>query len=41
MISRIGIPDEFVEHGKVAQLRKITGMDADSIYHTILTICRS
>lgn len=41
MISRIGIPDEFVEHGKVEQLRKITGMDADSIYHTILTICRS
>lgn len=28
---KIGMPDTFVEHGSVAQLRKLCGMDADSI----------
>lgn len=30
-VKRIGIPDEFVEHGTVAELRKICKMDAESI----------
>ena len=30
-IKRIGIPDNFVEHGSVSQLQKLCGMDADSI----------
>lgn len=34
---RIGVPDEFVEHGKVDQLFDFLGMDADSIVETIGT----
>ncbi len=30
-VRRVGIPDEFVEHGKVKELYKICGMDAESI----------
>ena len=30
-VKRIGIPDQFVEHGKVKELYKICGMDAESI----------
>ena len=37
-VHRIGIPDEFVQHGTVAQLRKITHMDAESICDMILRI---
>ena len=36
-IIRLGLPDEFVEHGTVAELRKITGIDAESIAKTILS----
>ena len=28
---RMGLPDAFVEHGSVAQLRQLVGLDADSI----------
>ena len=30
-ITRLGLPDEFVEHGTVAELRQITGLDASHI----------
>ena len=30
-ITRLGIPDEFVEHGTVQQLREIVGLDKESI----------
>ncbi len=30
-IKRLGLPDNFVEHGTVAELQKITGIDAESI----------
>ncbi len=30
-VVRLGIPDEFVEHGTVAQLREIVGLDSKSI----------
>jgi len=30
-VIRVGMPDEFVEHGTVQELYKICGMDAESI----------
>ncbi|MEN6348403.1 MAG: 1-deoxy-D-xylulose-5-phosphate synthase [Syntrophomonas sp.] len=36
-ILRIGIPDEFVEHGKVDLLFDALGMDSESIVETIIT----
>jgi 1-deoxy-D-xylulose-5-phosphate synthase len=36
IITRIGIPDEFIEHGTVEELFKICGMDAESIYREIV-----
>ncbi len=30
-VRRMGLPDEFVEHGTVAELRKITGLDVQAI----------
>ncbi|MDL2213363.1 1-deoxy-D-xylulose-5-phosphate synthase [Bacteroides sp. OttesenSCG-928-J23] len=35
IVERIGIPDEFVEHGSVAELYQICGMDEDSIYSAL------
>ena len=35
-VHRVGIPDEFVQHGTIPQLRKITHTDADSIAELIL-----
>ena len=35
-IKRIGVPDRFVEHGTVAELFGICGMDAESIYKELL-----
>lgn len=35
-ISRIGIPDKFIEHGTVSELYKICGMDEESIVNKIL-----
>ncbi len=34
-ITRLGIPDHFVEHGKVEELRKIVGLDNESIKKAI------
>lgn len=34
-VKRIGMPDEFVEHGKVSELQHIAGMDAEGIASTI------
>ena len=34
-VTRLGLPDEFVEHGTVAELRKIVGLDKDSIRKAI------
>jgi 1-deoxy-D-xylulose-5-phosphate synthase len=33
---RLGLPDEFVEHGTVAQLQQIAGIDTASIYQAII-----
>jgi 1-deoxy-D-xylulose-5-phosphate synthase len=37
-IQRIGVPDRFVEHGKISELYTICGMDAESIAKTIRPI---
>ena len=34
-ITRLGLPDNFVEHGTVAELRKIVGLDPESIKRAI------
>ena len=34
-ITRMGLPDEFVEHGTIAQLREIVHMDKESIKEAI------
>ena len=34
-ITRLGLPDAFIEHGTVAELRKIVGLDKDSIKKAI------
>ena len=39
-VMRIGIPDRFIAHGTVAQLREQCGMDPESIYHTISQAAR-
>lgn len=36
-VVRMGLPDQFVEHGTVAELRKIVGLDIDSIKQAILS----
>ena len=37
-IDRIGIPDQFVEHGTVEELRQLIGMDAESICNIIYKV---
>ena len=37
-IVRLGIPDEFVEHGTVDQLQHITGIDAEGIARVLMEI---
>jgi len=34
-VIRLGLPDQFVEHGKVCELNKIVGLDAESIARAI------
>ena len=35
-VIRLGLPDNFVEHGKVSELQHIVGLDADAIVNAIL-----
>ncbi|MBQ9356164.1 MAG: 1-deoxy-D-xylulose-5-phosphate synthase [Prevotella sp.] len=35
-VMRLGLPDNFVEHGSVAELRSIVGLDVDTIRETII-----
>ena len=39
VIRRLGLPDEFVEHGKVSELQAIVGIDRDSIRNAIMELC--
>ena len=34
-VKRLGIPDKFIEHGTVEQLRKDCGFDVQGIYNTV------
>ena len=34
--TQLGIPDRFIEHGSVPELKKICGLDPDSILKAIL-----
>jgi 1-deoxy-D-xylulose-5-phosphate synthase len=34
-VIRLGLPDKFVEHGKVCELNQIVGLDAESIAKAI------
>jgi 1-deoxy-D-xylulose-5-phosphate synthase len=36
VVKRLGLPDQFVEHGTVEELQKIVGIDTDNIKKTIL-----
>jgi len=36
----LGLPDSFVQHGKVSELRKIVGLDDDSIREEIMEMAR-
>lgn len=36
-IKRIGVPDQFIEHGSIPELYKLCGMDAESIKNIILS----
>lgn len=35
-VKRLGIPDRFIQHGTVKELRALCGFDEDSIYHAII-----
>ncbi|MCD8302915.1 MAG: 1-deoxy-D-xylulose-5-phosphate synthase [Prevotellaceae bacterium] len=37
-IVRMGLPDHFVEHGTIAELQQLCGIDAQSIKRTILSV---
>jgi 1-deoxy-D-xylulose-5-phosphate synthase len=37
-VIRLGLPDNFVEHGKVCELNKIVGLDEESIKKAIKDI---
>lgn len=37
---RMGLPDDFVEHGTQAELHKILGIDADGIFNKVKVFCR-
>ncbi|MGM9705311.1 MAG: 1-deoxy-D-xylulose-5-phosphate synthase [Prevotella sp.] len=39
-ISRLGLPDRFVEHGKVEQLQHIAGIDTEAITDEIVKLCK-
>lgn len=40
-VKRIGLPDKFVTHGTVEQLRHLAGMDAEAILNAILEVNKS
>jgi 1-deoxy-D-xylulose-5-phosphate synthase len=40
-VARLGIPDRFIEHGKVEELQHECGYDADGIYKTIHRILKN
>ena len=41
LLRRLGLPDTFVEHGKVGELQHLVGIDSFTIKQTILDLCES
>lgn len=39
-LTRLGLPDAFVDHGSVAQLKKLCGIDTDSILNAIIAAAK-
>jgi 1-deoxy-D-xylulose-5-phosphate synthase len=37
----LGIPDEFIEHGTQAELRRLCGIDEEGIFATALSMCKA
>jgi 1-deoxy-D-xylulose-5-phosphate synthase len=37
-IQRLGLPDQFIEHGTVAELQQLAGLDSETIKRTIIGI---
>ena len=38
IVKRLGLPDAFIEHGSVAELQHIAGIDVETIKETIKSI---
>lgn len=38
-VKRIGVPDEFIEHGSVPELYNLCGMDEEGIYNVLMCQC--
>ena len=38
VIRRLGLPDQFIEHGTVSELQQLTGLDPETIKQTILSL---
>jgi len=41
MVTRLGMPDGFVEHGTVEQLQQIVGIDKDGIKQCAMKVCKN
>ena len=39
-VSRLGIPDKFIEHGSQQQLYKLCGYDEEAIYNQICSLLK-
>ncbi len=39
-ISRLGIPDKFIEHGSLPELHRLCGIDEESIHNQLITILK-
>jgi 1-deoxy-D-xylulose-5-phosphate synthase len=41
ILKRMGLPDQFVEHGPVSRLREKYGLDSTGIYEEAKALCRT
>lgn len=39
VVKRIGVPDEFIEHGSISELYNLCGMDEEGIYNVLMCQC--
>lgn len=38
IIRRLGLPDQFIEHGTIAELQQLAGLDPETIKRTIISL---